>query len=70
MLDFLTRCRLPGTYPHDAQLDYFRIADHPPAIAWARTKGENVRPGVLRGPEYVQVGVPQGLRLTDGPDSL
>src|ERR1700686_1757219 len=24
------RCRLPGIYPHDAQLDYFRIADDPP----------------------------------------
>jgi hypothetical protein len=22
----LTRSRLPDTYPHDAQLDYFRIA--------------------------------------------
>jgi len=21
--------RHAGTYPHDAQLDYFRIADHP-----------------------------------------
>ena len=33
VLDFLTRCRLPGTYPHDAQLDHFRLADHPSRIA-------------------------------------
>jgi hypothetical protein len=25
-------CRLIGTYPHDAQLDYFRIADDTPGI--------------------------------------
>jgi len=25
VLDFLTRCCLVGTYPHDAQLDYFRL---------------------------------------------
>jgi hypothetical protein len=29
VLDFLTRCRLPGTDPHAAILDYFRIADKP-----------------------------------------
>ncbi len=27
----LPTSRLPGTYQHDAQLDYFRIADHPPS---------------------------------------
>ena len=50
--------------------DYFRVADRPPAIAGARIKGEKVRPGVLRSAEYVNVTVPQGLRLSDGPGSL
>jgi hypothetical protein len=25
--DHFLQAELPGTYPHDAQLDYFRIAD-------------------------------------------
>jgi hypothetical protein len=29
-VNFLMRGRLPGIYPRDAQLDYFRIADDPP----------------------------------------
>ena len=29
--------RLPGTYPHDAPLDYFRIADKPEVRAFVRT---------------------------------
>ncbi len=32
----LARSRLPGTYSHDAQLDYFRIADDTPGMWRAR----------------------------------
>ena len=28
---------VPGTYPHDAQLDYFGIADNTPGMCGART---------------------------------
>jgi hypothetical protein len=33
-------------------------------------KGEKVLPDVLGSPEYVNVAVPQVLRLGDGPGSL
>jgi hypothetical protein len=35
----LERSRLPGTYPRDTQLDYFRIIDHPRVMArWPELK--------------------------------
>jgi hypothetical protein len=31
----LERSRLPRTYPHDAQMDYFRIADNSAVNDWS-----------------------------------
>lgn len=60
-----TRRQGRRNFPRRRFLANFRFADDPPAIAWARMKGEKVRPGVLLSPEYVNVAVQQGLRLGD-----